>query len=160
MTDIPNIPKFTGPAKPDSLSSKSSPQKPVGLPKLSDLQDPVALSEQKPQTPREKLEQFLKIAVQNEASDIHFVSNKKTRLRIKDKLVPVGGVLSREALKDLLFSALDEDQKLFFNENKEIDFGLQIPDLGRFRVNMFTALDDVEAVLRLIKKDIKGSKDD
>lgn len=107
-----------------------------------------------------RLHSYLLTAVQNDASDIHFVANRRPMLRIKDKLVPMGkdGVPG-DTLKKILFAGMTEEQQTHFKKNWEIDFGLEIEGIGRFRANVFTALNEPEAVLRIIKPNVKNNAD-
>lgn len=105
-------------------------------------------------------EKYLATAVQNDASDIHFTAHKKPVLRIKNKLVPVGeNPLSGPELKQVLYSGMTQDNIDYFEKNKELDFGLQWPKIGRFRVNVFTALGEMEAVLRVVRENVMNSSE-
>ena len=44
---------------------------------------------------------------------------------------------SEEAVEDIIFAVLDEDQKQILFKDKEFDFSFAYGDLGRFRVNAF-----------------------
>lgn len=103
-------------------------------------------------------EKYLATAVKNDASDIHFTAHKKPVLRVRTKLIPVGdNPLSGTELKQVLYSGMTEEQIRNFEKDKELDFGIQWPNVGRFRVNVFTALGEMEAVLRVIRENVLNS---
>lgn len=99
-----------------------------------------------------KLLAYLQTAKNQNASDIHFVANSRTKLRIKDSLRDVGEPLTGDELKEILFASMSEEQAAFLEAQKEIDFGLRVPSIGRFRANIFMAQGNYEAVLRVIKE--------
>jgi twitching motility protein PilT len=105
---------------------------------------------------KNKLYSYLNTAIQNDASDIHFIADERTKLRIKDTLVSVGDILTGEELKAIILAGMTEDQKDCLKVNKEVDFGLRIPQIGRFRVNAFTSQGNIEAVMRVIKENVKN----
>lgn len=107
---------------------------------------------------KDKLYKYLRAAVKHEASDIHFIANQPPSLRIKDKLNKIGvDVLTGDVLREMFVSVMSQEQVDVLNVRKEIDFGLNVPDVGRFRVNVFTAQGDVEAVLRIVKEVVLDS---
>jgi twitching motility protein PilT len=106
---------------------------------------------------KNKLYSYLNAAVKNEASDIHFIANETTKFRIKDTLIDVGDPLSGPELRDIILSGMTEDQKEILKFSKEVDFGLRIEKIGRFRVNAFTSQGNIEAVLRVIKEHVKNN---
>ncbi len=110
------------------------------------------------ENPKKEILAYLFTAVKEGASDIHFISGKKPALRIKDKLISVGQhTPTPEKLKKMLLSLMSEDKREAFAKDKELDFGLQVPNIGRFRVNIFTALNETEAVFRVIKDHVPGN---
>jgi twitching motility protein PilT len=77
-------------------------------------------------------------------------------LRVDGALKPISGaeVLDEEALENLIFAILDEDQKQILLKDKEFDFSFAFGDLGRFRVNAFHERGNLAAALRLIPNEI------
>lgn len=102
---------------------------------------------------------LLKTAVKHEASDLHLKANSRAFLRIKGKLIPCGeDTISSEKLREMIMSTMSEDQRELFYKLKEVDYGLRIPNVGRFRVNAYTAQGEVEAVLRVIQEGARNTE--
>src|SRR5207253_453692 len=63
--------------------------------------------------------------------------------------------VSHEVCQSLIFQILSERQKELFAENWELDFGYPLPDIGRFRVNVFMQRHGVAAVFRIIPERVQ-----
>lgn len=102
------------------------------------------------------LVEILKAAVQAGASDIHFVIGKPPCARIKGEIeeLPNFPVLTAEKSKEIIYSALYEEQRARFEEKWELDCSFAVPGLSRFRVNVLLQKNGVEAVLRVISSKI------
>ena len=84
------------------------------------------------------LEQLLKNIHQHGASDLHLNVNVEPMLRIDGKLQPLNiPKLADEDITELCYSILTEKQKAKFEENLELDFSYDIPNVSRFRANYF-----------------------
>lgn len=94
-----------------------------------------------------------------DVSDIHFVANERTKFRIKDQLRDVGEPLPAAELEQILLAGMNEEQATALKENKEVDFGLRVEGIGRFRVNAYTSQGNVEAVMRVIKEHVSNNKE-
>ena len=71
--------------------------------------------------------------------------------------MPCGNdVISAQELREMITSTMLSEQVHSFDQSKEIDYGLKIPDVGRFRVNAYTAQGDMEAVLRVIQDGVRN----
>jgi len=104
------------------------------------------------------LKQLLDTAIKNEASDIHLKAYSKPYLRLKGKLIPCGGELSAQIVRNLIYQTMDDEQKDFLLKNKEVDYAYKPSKDGtRFRINAYTAQGETEAVLRLIKSEVKST---
>jgi twitching motility protein PilT len=99
--------------------------------------------------------------VKRDASDLHLQVGLPPMIRIDGALGPVQGVasLNEEAVENLVFSLLDEDQKQILLRDKEFDFSFAFGDLGRFRVNAFHERGNIAAALRLIPTNIRTVDD-
>ncbi|NCN06906.1 MAG: PilT/PilU family type 4a pilus ATPase [Candidatus Pacebacteria bacterium] len=96
--------------------------------------------------------------VEKEGSDIHLNVDTPPMLRVGGKLVAVEGapVLTQELSEKLILPILTQEQKDYVRVNKELDFGYQFQDKGRFRVNVFHALGTIGAAMRLIPDRVKS----
>lgn len=106
------------------------------------------------------LHNLLLTAVTHEASDLHLKSDSRAFLRIKEKLVPLGNnIIPAAELETLILSTMNDEQKIFLLKHKEIDYALNVPNIGRFRVNAYTAQGNIEAVLRVVSETVKTSEE-
>jgi twitching motility protein PilT len=108
-----------------------------------------------------KIETLLEEVVKRDASDLHLQVGLAPMIRIDGALSPVQGLpaLGEEALENLLFTLLDEDQKQILLRDKEFDFSFAFGDLGRFRVNAFHERGNLAAALRLIPNKVRSIDD-
>ncbi len=99
---------------------------------------------------------ILKVAVKAKVSDIHIYIGKPPMVRHQGKMVPLKQFpeISAEEAKSLIYGILYEDQIQRFEENLELDASFDVPGLSRFRVNVLSQKNGVEAVLRVISSDI------
>jgi len=98
-----------------------------------------------------KIEELLKLAVVNKASDVHLSSETAPSFRINGKLQVVGNFsfAGTENMQDMISSLLNDEQQKCFVEEKELDFSISLED-SRFRCNMYRQSGRVGAVLRVI----------
>lgn len=95
---------------------------------------------------------YLKLMVQKEASDVFFSSGTRVHLKIDGRMVPVGDTpLKSLQIKNLVYSVMNDKQVAEFEREWELNMGLSIPGLGRFRVNVFKQRGDAAMVVRYIK---------
>ncbi|MBU1117443.1 type IV pilus twitching motility protein PilT [Patescibacteria group bacterium] len=99
-----------------------------------------------------KVEEILKLAVANKASDVHLTLGLLPKVRINGELRDVTnvGVIDDE---NLILSLLSDDQKERFGREKELDFSATL-DTARFRANIFTQRGQPACVLRVIAEDV------
>jgi twitching motility protein PilT len=95
---------------------------------------------------------ILVAATSLKASDIHIVVGKPPIVRINGMMQPLNQfpVLTEEIAKGTIYSMLYQDQISRFEENLELDFSYNVLGLSRFRVNVLSQKDGIEAVMRLI----------
>ncbi len=103
-----------------------------------------------------ELIEILTKAVQSKASDIHIVVEKPPMVRINGKVMPLPNfpVLTAEDTKSIVYSMLFQDQIAKFEERLELDMSYFIPGLSRFRVNILSQKNGIEAAMRLIPSKI------
>ena len=103
-----------------------------------------------------KIEELLKIVVDNQASDLHLLSEVYPILRTHGKLSPVAGkgVLTVEKSRELVLALMVPSQKEKFLKEKELDFSISLPGLARFRVNAYFQKGTAAAALRRIPSEI------
>ncbi len=102
------------------------------------------------------LEQVIKAAYNNNASDIHITSGTPPVIRCSGELLRVGEEKmmpsDTEAIAKEIFAIADYSKK--FEENGEVDFSFAFGDYGRFRVNIYRQRGSIAIAIRLIPKEI------
>jgi twitching motility protein PilT len=97
------------------------------------------------------LKELFRYAVERGASDIHLTEHSPPVLRVDGELVPAPlESLTRAQTKQLIYSLLTDRQKAQFEQELELDFSVEVKDLGRFRVNVHVQRGSVEAAFRLV----------
>lgn len=62
--------------------------------------------------------------------------------------------LTPDQVKSFAAELMTDDQKIEFQKNNDIDFGIMSPELGRFRVNVFRQRSSVSIVIKSIQDEI------
>jgi twitching motility protein PilT len=99
---------------------------------------------------------LLKNVVAYNASDLHLVSRSEPKIRIDGKLVGLDmKVLDGKEIEEMCYALITDKQKKELEENKELDFAVMFPDVGRFRVNYYYTMNsEVAAAFRIIPLNI------
>ncbi len=98
----------------------------------------------------ERLKKLLKIAVEQEASDLHLVCNMRPVVRVcGDIQFLQHSVLSPEDIKEMLDDVLTDEQRKMFDRDWQLCFSLSLKDVGYFRVNLYYHRRQIEAAIRL-----------
>jgi len=100
----------------------------------------------------EKLFSVLTLAVQNKASDIHFLVGNLPLLRVNGKLFPLANTSPVTKDESLLIAKviLGEERYAKFIKQRERDCSYVFQDQARFRVNLYFQRDTVGIAMRLI----------
>src|SRR5262249_42795258 len=95
---------------------------------------------------------LLKIAVERKASDLHLKVGAFPIIRVDGTLIPLADMrrLMQEDTIAMAFSIMSARQKEKFKNNFQIDIAYNVPNLGRFRCNIFQQRGTVGLVLRVI----------
>lgn len=98
------------------------------------------------------INELLKIAVEQNASDLHLKVGSPPVVRIDGRLQPLSDFkrLMQEDTVAMSFSIMNSRQKQRFKEEMEIDLSYAVPGLGRFRCAVFQQRSSVGLVLRVI----------
>jgi len=99
-----------------------------------------------------KIEEILRLAVANKASDVHFCFGLIPMMRINGELA---GITNTGQIDDesLILSLLSAEQKERFLKEKELDFSVTL-DKARFRANIYTQKGTPACVLRVIADEV------
>ncbi|MDP3995986.1 MAG: type IV pilus twitching motility protein PilT [bacterium] len=104
-----------------------------------------------------QLEEFLELAIEEQASDLHLSFAHEPTLRVSGNLIPLAKSkkLSSEDLQGLAHALMENGQWERLQEIKEVDFSYNFKDKSRFRVNVFFQRGEISIALRLIPTEIK-----
>ena len=116
------------------------------------------------QTTRRKItdiESLLRTVAHNRASDLHLVSRSEPQIRIDGTLRPLElGVLTGQDVEDICYTMITDAQKSELENNKELDFAIELPNIGRFRGNYYYTMNgDLAAAFRIIPTHIPSLDD-
>ncbi|MGO9015653.1 MAG: type IV pilus twitching motility protein PilT [Dissulfurispiraceae bacterium] len=104
---------------------------------------------------------FLKLMIEQGASDLHITTGSPPQLRIVGRLIAIEhcAMLTPDDTRELCYSILSDKQKTKFEENNEIDLSFSIKGLSRFRANIFLQRGAVAGAFRAIPFDIKSFRE-
>lgn len=94
---------------------------------------------------------LLKTTLKFNASDLHLVARSEPQIRIDGILVKLNlPVLEKREIDRLCYTLLTDKQKKTLEEERELDFSIDLEDIGRFRVNYYYTMGSVAAAFRVI----------
>lgn len=106
-----------------------------------------------------EFDELLKIAVENDASDLYLIPESPLVMRVMDfsqeEMISVGQTpLTSSEIQELAYSIMDADQMADFDRGLELDFAYEDRGMGRFRVNLYKGHLGASMVCRLVKSEI------
>ncbi len=107
------------------------------------------------QTTNKFIHDLLKLMISRKASDLFITAGFPPALKIDGKVTPISNqALTPQHTKELARSIMNDKQAMEFEASKEVNFAINPPGIGRFRVNAFVQQQQVGLVLRLINTEI------
>ena len=101
------------------------------------------------------LDQLLKTVVAYGSSDLHLIVGTEPQIRLNGTLQPLNMVpLTKNMVQDFCYSIMTELQKKELEENKELDFAIEIKNIGRFRGNIYYERAQMAAAFRIIPTEV------
>jgi twitching motility protein PilT len=100
---------------------------------------------------------LLKVAVENSASDLHLKVGSYPMMRVRGDLIPASEEkrLDHEDVVAMSAAIMSTAQRQRFKDAQEVDLAYSVAGLGRFRVNVFQQRGTVGLVLRVIPMQIR-----
>ena len=100
---------------------------------------------------------LLKTAVDNGASDLHLKVGSFPMMRVRGRLMPVDEErrLDHEDVVAMSAAVMSSSQRQRFKETQEVDLAYSVAGLGRFRCNIFQQRGTIGLVLRVIPMQIR-----
>ena len=98
-----------------------------------------------------RIDSFLRLVLDQQASDLHFHSGNVPIIRHDGDLVPLPfRTLSEEETRRFVAEIMTTEQREHFDRDREVDFAYVLEGGARFRVNVFTQSRGLGAVFRII----------
>jgi twitching motility protein PilU len=98
---------------------------------------------------------LVKLAVDRRGSDLYLTTNSPPLVRAEGVNRPVGDrALAPEDTLRLAGALMNDGERAEFAHAREMNLGVGLDDIGRFRVNIFRQRDQVGLVIRHIKTTI------
>jgi twitching motility protein PilT len=102
-----------------------------------------------------RIDAFFKLMAEQKASDLHLSTNNSPMLRINGDLVRVDfPPMKNDELKAMVYEIAPEGKIKQFEETLDIDFGYEVPDVMRYRVNFFQQKYGISAAFRSIPSQV------
>jgi len=101
------------------------------------------------------LTQFFHLMAQKRASDLFFTAGAPVYIKIEGEIRPVNQqVLDHNMVKSIAYGLMTPEQIKTFEATLEMNFGLPVANVGRFRVNVFRQRGSVAMVIRYITDNV------
>ncbi|RUO78973.1 type IV pilus twitching motility protein PilT [Pseudidiomarina taiwanensis] len=99
--------------------------------------------------------ELLSFAVKHKSSDLHLSAGSPPLIRVDGDVRKINiPELDHKQVQALVYEIMNDRQRREYEENLECDFSFEVPDLARFRVNVFVQNRGAAAVLRTIPSDV------
>ena len=99
--------------------------------------------------------ELLDFSVKHNASDLHLSAGVPPMVRIDGEVRKLGvPAFSHAEVHRLVFEIMNDAQRRDYEENLEVDFSFELPNVGRFRVNAFHQSRGGSAVFRTIPTEV------
>jgi twitching motility protein PilU len=103
------------------------------------------------------LDAYLRMMAERRASDLLFTTGAPVSLKAEGNIEPVEPEpLAPGAVKQLVYGLINEQQRLVFERDKELNFGFTVDGLGRFRTNLHWQRGEASMVIRYVRSEIPG----
>jgi len=104
-----------------------------------------------------EIHKLLKHVTEQNASDLHISAGSPVMIRLNGSIKKLDEKsLSKETAQKLLYQILNQEQIASLEQEHELDFSVEIPEIGRFRVNIFHQRQGLGAVFRVIPSKIRS----
>jgi len=107
-----------------------------------------------------KVTPLLKILAEKDGSDLYLSTGAPPSAKFSGKLTPLGKDRAPPGwVESLANEIMSDKQREAFREKPEMNLALSLPNIGRFRVNIFKQRNECSMVIRNIVTDIPNLKD-
>lgn len=99
--------------------------------------------------------ELLAFSVQHKASDLHLSSGVSPMIRVDGDVRRINiPALGDKDVNNLVYDIMNDNQRKDYEQNLEVDFSFEVPNLARFRVNAFNTHRGPAAVFRTIPSEV------
>ncbi|AXV66157.1 MULTISPECIES: type IV pilus twitching motility protein PilT [Pseudoalteromonas] len=99
--------------------------------------------------------ELLAFSVQHKASDLHLSSGVSPMIRVDGDVRRINiPALEQKDVNSLVYDIMNDNQRKDYEQNLEVDFSFEVPNLARFRVNAFNSNRGPAAVFRTIPSEV------
>ena len=104
--------------------------------------------------------ELLAFGVKNKASDLHLSSGLPPMIRVHGDMRRINlPAMAHKDVHAMIYDIMNDEQRKIYEENKEVDFSFEVPNLARFRVNAFIQQRGAAAVMRTIPSKVFSLED-
>ena len=95
--------------------------------------------------------ELLAFSVKHNASDLHLSAGQPPMIRVDGDVRRINlPAMENREVHNLIYDIMNDHQRKVFEEDLEVDFSFEVPNMARFRVNTFNQNRGVAAVFRTI----------
>ena len=106
------------------------------------------------------MERLFQLMKEKNASDMFFAVNSPVQIKINGNLIPINQQkLDRENIDTLLAEIASPEQMAELKSENELNMGISVPNLGRFRLSAFRQRGSISAVFRFVPAQIPALRD-
>jgi twitching motility protein PilU len=106
------------------------------------------------------IDQYLKLLAAKDGSDLYLSTGAPPCAKFQGALKPLSQTpYSAGELETIAYEIMDSEQRRAFEEDLEMNLAISIPNVGRFRINVFKQRNEVSIVARNINTDIPNFDD-
>jgi twitching motility protein PilU len=100
---------------------------------------------------------LFKLMAEKQASDLFLSAGAPVSIKILGTIMPVNQqIIDPETSRKIAYEIMSDKQIREFEETMEMNFSYVVPDIGRFRVNVFRQRGNVAMVIRFLKSGTPG----
>ncbi|WP_312550631.1 PilT/PilU family type 4a pilus ATPase [Massilia sp.] len=101
------------------------------------------------------VERLFQLMKEKNASDMFFAVNSPVHIKINGNLIPINQhKLDPDNIRSLLSEVTTPEQLEELDRNNELNMGISVPNLGRFRLSAFRQRGSISAVFRFVPASI------
>ena len=110
--------------------------------------------------PNDDIIAFLRQTRESDGSDLHVMVGAPPSARVHGQLTPLSDEpVTADQSREMILDILEDTQRAKLEKNRELDFAIQVRDLGRFRANAHYVRGSLEVAMRHIPEDIPEMED-